>query len=783
MNLKLPVFCLLLAAFSAGAASRFDYNGDGVIRCAILSGIVPKDGINLAFVCSDLEGMIKASAPSLPVKVTLEPVTESKTIFGWWNHPDSNAARVKLMDAAYDFVFLAERESIVTGYPELFFEGVYTAVNHLSRRKTSVMLLMAESQPSESFRDKSILNLAELTYRVGDGCGIGVVPAAFAWNDVLRHNILTGDSLLKNRAYSFLAAASIWSQINGDKVPKGALATDWVVRKTASAMADSARDAVGDALRKKHYSGPFKGVVRVEQRMQQHYMIYQPGSAVNPDLQLGLEHIFNAAGQDIFQRSTADWYSTGFDRHSAAFDLVYGTVREMELFQDQRKYTSTEYISRNMPEPLRIVYNRNMTSDKDESLTLRTLETLLIDGYDFARRNNCGFIPYQIAWARALAADPAYARPAPGKTSNDWTSFMLANMIYASLTGSFQLPSQRDKPRLYNEEHPRGYHTACARIGWQCMRQLSELNSRRNTVVAGSDTWFVDQTNPGFLSLRLLDPPLQNVRVLCEPATPGTIALSRNLLEFTPENYNIEQIIRCTAAGAEANLFGVVLVKAESRDLNIDGAFTQRSFLLNYADKMQAGFTPSQSELTLKDQSYFMLKPDTRPVDVVHLQVYQNGVETAAVYFSPGFYAEYPICLFPTREAWLQGECRVTLRALSKDRRYNNFEKELVFKIHAGGVEIPDIKIVAPAPGIAVKGPAFVTADAVVEGAQEACELSLFCGRKRLGLASGPRLQSPVEMGAPQSRLPAGTYPLWAAVRLKSGLVVATAVNELIVEE
>jgi len=783
MKFKVPVLFLLFAARMAGAASVFDYNGDGVIRCAVLSAIEPKDGINLTFVCSDLEGMIRASAPGMPVKVTLEPIKESRTIFGWWYHPASSAARVRLRDAAYDFVFLAEKESIVTGYPELFFEGVYTTVNHLSRRKTSVMLLMAESQPSESFRDKSILNLAELTYRVGDGCSIGVVPAAFAWNNVLRHNILTGDSLLKSRAYSFLAAASIWSQVSGGKVPKGALATDWVVRKTASAMADSARNAAVDALRKKHYSGPFQGVVRIEQRMQQRYMLYQPGAAVNPDLQLGLEHIFNAAGQEVFQRSTADWYSEGFDRHSAAFDLVYGTVREMELFQDQRKYTSTEYISSNMPESLRAVYNRNMTSDKDELLTLRTLENLLIDGYDFARKHNCVFIPYQIAWARALSADPAYARPAPGKASNDWTSFMLANMIYTALTGSFQLPSQREKPHLYNEEHPRGYHAACARIGWQCMRQLSDLNSRRNTVIAGSESWFVDQTNPGFLSLRLLEPPRENVRVLCEPAAPGTITLSRNLLEFTPENYNIEQTIRCTATGAEANRFCAVLVKAESRDVNIDGALAQRTFLLNYDEKMSVGFTPSPTELTLKDQSYFMLKPDARPVDVVHLQVYQNGVETAAVYFSPNFYDNYPLCLFPTREALLQGECRVTLRAASKDRRFNNFEQELVFKIKTGGVDLPDIRLVAPPAGIAVRGPAFVTADAVVEGTLEPCELSLFCGKKRLGLVSGPRLQSPVEMGPPQSRLPAGTYPLWAAVRLQNGLVVATGVNSLVVGE
>ncbi|MDD2599992.1 MAG: hypothetical protein PHO37_12320 [Kiritimatiellae bacterium] len=782
MIYKLSVLFFLFAALGTGVASQFDYNKDGVVRCAVLSGIEPKEGLNLALLCSDLEGMIKADSPGVPVRVSVEPIKESKTIFGWWYHPASRVARAGLMDAGYDFVFLAEKESVISSYPEVFFEGVYTSVNNLASPETRVMLLMVESQPSSSFRDKSIYNLAELTYRVGDGCGAEVVPAAFAWNDVLRHNILTGDSLLKNRSNSYLAAASIWCQVAGRRVPKGALSTDWVVKKTATALAGSARDAVGEARKKKHYSGLFKGVVRTESRMQQRYMIYQPGAAVNPDLQLGLEYIFNAAGQEVFQRSTADWYSDGFDRHSAAFDLVYGTVREMELFQDQRKYTSTEYISEKLPEPLRVVYNRNMTSDKDESLTLRTLENLLLDGYDFARNNNCVFIPYQIAWARALAADPAYARPAVGKAANDWTSYMLANMIYTSLTGSFQLPPQREKPYIYDEVHPRGYHTVCAQIGWQCMRQLSDLNSWQNTVVVGSESWFVDAANPGFLAIRLLEPPSERVRVLCQPDTPGTITLSQNILEFTPDNYNIEQIIRCTAESETRNQFCAVLMKAESRDTNIDGSVAQRPFLLNYDDKSAAGFTTSKTSLTLKDQSYVMFTPDTRPVDVVHLRVLQNGVETSSVYFSPNFYTEYPICLFPTKEALQKGECHVSLRAVSKDLRFNNFAQELVFKIDTHGVNIPEIKMIAPALEVVIKGPAFVNAEAVVEGAEEPCELSLFCGKKRLGLVNGPRLQSAVEMGPPQSRLSPGRYPLWAAVRLKSGVVVATDVSTLVVE-
>jgi hypothetical protein len=658
----------------------------------------------------------------------------------------------------------------------LFFEGVYTTLNRLSSRNTKVMLLMIESPLAESFRSKGFLNLAALTYRVADGCGVGVIPSPFAWNDVLKHNILSGKSLLKSRANSFLAAASVWCCVTDKRVPKGALSTDWVVKKTATKMAASARDAVDVAIQKKHYIGPFKGVVRMEARMQRGYMVYQPVAALNPDLQTGLEYIFNAAGQGVVQRSTADWYNTGFDRHSAAFDLVYGSVREMELFQDEKKYTSTEYISENMPDALRAVYIRNPANDKDGSLTLKTLENVLMEGYDFAREHNCVFIPFQIAWARALSANPEYIKTAPGKSSNDWISYMLANMLYSSLTGTFQLPTQREKPHLYNQEHPRGYHSACAKIGWQCMRQLSELSTKENTVVVGSESWFVDKDNPGFLRLRLLEPPRDTVRVLCEPNALSTIQLSRNLVEFTPDNYDIEQTIRCDVVSAADNVFCSVLVRAESKDIQINGVFTKKPFLLNYNEDKKQGFVIQPSELTLTNQSYVMLTSEVRPVDIVKLQVIQHGVETASVDFCPEFYADYPLCLFPTKADLQKGECRVILKASSKDHRFNNFEREYLFKLNMGGVKIPDVKMVVPQ---SVKGPAFVTAEAVADGVKQSCQLSIFCGKKRLGMIQDTRLQRPVEMGPPQSRLLPGNYPLWAAVRLKNGLVVASDVSHL----
>jgi len=762
IHLKMSAYLLIFCIYTlfAGAESPFDYNQDGVIRCAVISGITSGNGLDPSLLCSDLEGMIKEDNPGQPVRVSLEMIGDNKTILGWWYHPDSRPARLKLKDADYDFIFLAERQSMAVSYPELFFEGVYTTINHFSRRRTKIMLLMTESPPAESYRDKSILNLADITYRVADGCGIGVVPAAFAWHDVMRHNILTGKSLLKNRACSFLAAVSIWCQITGEKIPKGSLSTAWVVKKTAAKMAESARDAVAESIKKKHYRGPFEGVVRCDTRMQQLYLSYHSGIVDNDGLRTGLNNIFNDAGQDVFQRSTADWYDSGFDRHSAAFDLVYGSLAEMKLFLDDRKYTSTEYISKNIPGACRVVYNRNPVHANNEVLTLRSLEKLLMEGYDFARKNNCTFVPYQIAWARSFAANPE--KPDNGRT-------MLANMIYTALSGSFQMPSRKDD---FNY----------AKIGWLCMRQLSALNSRQNCVLVCREKRLVDASSSAALNIRLLESPSAPVYVLCASDKPSMLALSQKRLEFTSADYSVEQLVNCVSEGKGTNVFCNVLVRAESKDTDIDGSFTRRSFLLNKSEKARSGFAFEKTELALEDQSYLMLKPETAPVDIVLLKIFQNDIETALIIFSPNYYKSHPVCLFPNAADIKKGECRVFLKAESSDSRFSKYQHEFVIKIDATGLEIPAIKIVSPKKGEQVAGPSFFLAEAAVTGAEQPLELSLFCGNKRLGLIKGSRLQSPVEMGPPQSRLKAGEYPVWAAVRLKNGLVVASDVRRLTVK-
>ena len=757
----------------------FDFNGDKVIRCAILGTAEKEQQVDSRLTCQDLEQMIKNAKPGMPVRVVFEEITAAKSVMGWWYHPDAKERRDAFTATAYDYVFVIENEAIAAKFPELFFEGVRITRSHFNERKTCVMLLMMDSPPVSSVWDDSVKKLNEITYRVGDGCGVGVIPAALAWQDVLLHHILPGKSLLKIRANSYLAASAIWHQVSGESVPRASLTTDWIVKKKAEMMAKSAEDAVKSALRRRHYSRPFEGVVRTGSRQRLTYLFYHAGSTANPALKDALGFVTDSAGRASEQYSVDDWYAGGLDRNSLPLDLVCGSMQEMEPLLEGSGFTSAQFRSPKLPEPVKVVYNRNPSNDASGELTLRNLEELLMEGYRFARKNELVFIPYQVAWARLWSINPDYVRPAPGSSSNDWLTYMLAGMIYTALTGDFEPPPERNMPTHYNDTHPRGFHPIAARTGWQCMRQLSSLKPGRNTIVTSSSGWHLDSSSPAFIRMRLLEAPVEPVRVLCAPVDRGMLGLSQEAFEFDSSNYDIEQTLRCSVVGLEKNVFSDVLISAVSEDADIDGVNRKHIFLCNHREEGRAGFVAATNEVSIGDQSRVMLKPGARPVDLVFASVIQNGVETETLCFSPDYFDNHSVSLFPDSEAIESGKCEITLRVRSRDSRFDGLEEQYVFKLNYGSAKVPEVRVVASANGASIEGPAFVTAEARVAGAEGPFELSLYCGRKRLGTAKTAALKAGVEMGPPLSRLAPGKYPLWAAVRLKSGLVASSPVSVL----
>jgi hypothetical protein len=768
-----------LALFAAGrvlpsaTAADLDINGDGVIRMVLLSTPKHAGGIEAATICADLESMVKAARPGVPVRVAFEPVAANRSLMGWWYNPDVLSARAQLFAGQTDYLLLAETEEAVRGYPEFFFEGV-RALSGAAKAKGIRTALVLMAKPANSFRDTRVQAVAETVYRVGDGCGVEVVPAAFGWVEALKRNRMTGDSPVQARAGAYLAAAAIFCQLAESRVPKAALEADWTTKKTTDVLAVSAREAVANEKVKKHYEGPYLGVVRIVPHITKRLKIYVPNTVENDPLRQNLQFILDTAFQDWFWKTPADWYREGFDRYAAAFDLVYADMQQMEQYLDPALYTSAADAPTNRPPPCVAVYCRNPERDADGANTLRNLEPILMEGYDYAKSKGLVFVPYQIAWARIRHADPQLVREtAPGR-ANDWLTYTLASMVYTLVTDRYQPPSEKEKPHSANPDHPRGHHELCARIGFETLKQLATLTEPQNAVLLRSETYRVDSGTPGFVGIRLLERPQQDVRVFCATDVPGLTALSREALVFTPDNFDIEQTVRVLPATNSPSVFCHFMASAQSEDRAVDGANDLRPFLLNLDESEPVGLVFERDSVSPATGFSVALRAGKRPSDMVCASIVQHGRVTGEVYFSPDHFEGLPVRLYPTAADYRKGTLPVSVRTASADRRFNGRQFDFSFRVDSKGLPVPEVRMVAPADGSVIEGPAFVTSRAETDVKDFAGVLDVFLGQKRLGRAGAPVCSVAVEQGPPQSRLGHGAYVLWSAAELSNGLVVAS---------
>jgi len=771
--------CLALAAAGIAlltldmSAADLDVNRDGAVRLAVLSVPMHPGGVEMGLVCSDLESMFKASKLDRPVRVAFDAVGNNRTLMGWWYDPENQPARARLFGGQFDYLLLAETDEIVRGYPEFFFEGVRAITREANRKGVRVALLLM-SKPANSFRDTRVETVAGTVYRVGDGCGVDVIPAAFGWQEALQRNRMSGDSPVKARASAYLSAATAYCQLTDSRLPKAALEAYWTTKRTTSVLAVSARDAVVNARVKKHYAGPFHGVVRIDARIKKRLKVYVPNTVKDDPLRQNLQFILDTAFQDWFWKTPSDWYSSGFDRYAAAFDLVYGDRQQMEQYLDPTLYSSVGVPPADRAQPCVAVFCRTPEGDDEGRNTLRTLETMLLEGYDYAKEKGLVFVPYPLAWARVRQENPALVKESLSGHDNDWLTYMLANMLYTLVTDRCQPPPEKPKPRSVNETHPHGYHDTCARIGYETVIQLATLSEPVNTVLLRSETYRIDAANPGFASLRLLSRPAREVRVFCATDIPGVAALSRETLVFTPDTFDIEQTVRILPATNSPALFFHFMASAQSEDKAVDGANDLRPFLLNYSETDAGELRFLRDSASPETGFQAMLAPVQRPCDMVCARIEQHGQVSQEVYFGQDFFSAAPVRLYPTEADFRRGVLPVAVSCTSSDPRFNGKRFEYSFRIASNGFPVPGLRVTSPTDGSVIDGPAFVTARAEADVTNGVDSVGVFLGPKRLGRSSTPVCSVAVEQGPPQSRLGGGVYTLWAVATTSHGVVVAS---------
>lgn len=769
---SLMLVAALLFAGGGAVGASLDINGDGAVRVALLSTEQHPGGVSAGVIAADLEQGIRSVRWGRSGRVVVEVVSRERSLLGWWYHPDNREAREQLLQGRHDLLLLAESEEVVGRYPELFFEGV-RVISEAAAEEGIRCVVVSLARPAESFRDRRSDTLNQIAYRVGDGCGVHVVPAMLGWREALARNRISGNSPVRGRAYSFITAAAIFCDLSGERWPKGALESDWTTKRQLEPLALSAREAVQRARVTRQYAGAFRGVVRMESVFKPRLKLYTPGSAAEDALRLNLESIFDTAFQEWFWRSSAEWYHEGFDRNTCPFDMVIGDRRQMGSFMEAERYTSRDEPMTNHLSCMAL-YMQNPGGAPDGSDVLRRLEEVLMEGYDYAREHGMVYLPYQVAWARLYEQNPELVREVVAGKQSDWLNYMLASMAYTTLTGRYQPALERLRPRVVNKEHPYGYHEICGRVGYETVRQLATLSKSVNTIVLRTENYRVDNYNPGFVAVRLLERPEAAVTVVCALDRDGVAELSRSELLFTPENFDIEQTIRVSPAEQGGAVRFNFMAAAHSSDRGVDGASDQRPMLLNSGEGVDPGYGFAARVVSPASGYALLLAPDGDPLELTGVSIVRHGVKVAEHFFSFDHTAPQRVLIYPTAAEYERGELEVTVVATPLERPTR--EKRMVYNIavSSSGEVVPQVEIAEPAEGAVIEGPAFVqgVVRAAVEGG--VAWSGLYLGQKRVGRVAGGECQAALEMGPPQSRLGVGSYTLWGVAGGSNGVWVAT---------
>jgi hypothetical protein len=161
---------------------------------------------DITTIATDLGQMLSAS-PGYSGSSASATVLSGLSLIEAFYHPSYRTATRTAVDTKHDYLVILPETIFYTSFPEATFEGVL----QLSRRALNVcskpLLLMPRGG------SLSINALGENSYRIGNGCGIDVVPGGYAVEAAGLANPGSNTTNLRRQAY--LLAATLFTKITG----------------------------------------------------------------------------------------------------------------------------------------------------------------------------------------------------------------------------------------------------------------------------------------------------------------------------------------------------------------------------------------------------------------------------------------------------------------------------------------------------------------------------------------------------------------------------------------
>lgn len=447
-----------------------------------------------------------------------------RSLMTWYYWPDTWDTTQALLKQGWDSIVVMDDPYVASMTQEYHFEGVRAVTEVARTAGTEPMVVMLWSSGTTS-----LAKFAEGAYRVGDGLGLNVVPAGYAWDNL---GSLKDSGTRPTARGAYVTAATIYSRLHGRSAAASTYRPAEMTEQDCVAIADIALQTVQAEQANSHYSGPYAGATRylgINQRFVQ-TAVYQSSStgALSANMS-GFHGVLNGNYLQ-FQSPTASTIplDIGHKVDLAITYPPYSTYLRPALWKNT----------------VLIDYKYDVTSPKNMRYNLDTVisnHAGTMSPQDIA--NGAAFCPNHLVWAKLRAMYPTM--PYVGADLGHYSAEFFAgisSMLYTMTTGHCAIgPEPAPGASTYNTWLARkvGYETAVQMCTFrQRVHGFEVVTTDKNSRLTAA------AVEP--VKVRFYYQPTSNVTVSISAEPADVVDISSTELTFTPANFSTQQTVTVT---------------------------------------------------------------------------------------------------------------------------------------------------------------------------------------------------------------------------------------------
>lgn len=427
---------------------------------------------DITTIALDLGEMLKAT-PGRSGSSASTKVLSGRSLIEAYYHPEKRDPTRTALDIKSDFVVILPEFDFLNRIPEATFDGVLQMSRRALSAGSTPLLLMPRGGTS------SVAIMGENSYRIGNGCGIAVVPGGYAVNS--QSGLSSPSTTRDSRRQAYLLAATLYRHITG---LNSATATTYVPTDDVgspldvSNLAGKAVTAVTTHATTNHYttSRHLSGAVsyRTINPPADNFVRYAfTGTSTENGISDKLDEIIQASGHITKPhiRPTSDgqvWNQTVFDRVKPVFDAdpneyLFLYARDTQVFaQNMVAYNQANL----MPIFIDRHYDGVQSGDLSTRILLRDLHERTDHVAQYFGYWGWKGVPLHLGHARLNDVDSAIYYSGDGTHMTSPNYYMMAAAMFTATLGRDPAP-----PAGLTSQQMKGFN-----VGKQMTKELAFLS-------------------------------------------------------------------------------------------------------------------------------------------------------------------------------------------------------------------------------------------------------------------------------------------------------------------